>query len=406
MKKLLTLLLALTMALSVCCAVSVAEEPTTLTMLSWWSETQMADTVAGFEAAYPEYKIEVQYAAPINDYITRFQALQATGELPDIWATAAENRLDVFNTEYAADLGELLNASGLAKGNIERYTDDNGRVVAYAPTSWVSGLAYNKDMLTENGLEVPTDWESWLNCVATLEANGVQAIAMDPGAVSDFAGMTVGATTVWNDPEYDNKVNKGELKYADGWTDALKLWYDTYIATGYFHEEALGISGDDAMNAFLLGDACFRGCATWNVDTVNESADFEWGLIPYFGPDGAAIACGAVTVGWSVNATSPNAEGAMKWIEYLLSDDGAARFYSVTGGILNIGAEYELDERLLELADLFNQGHFYLSQVEFKFSDAISSIVNAGTLEIMMGTASIEDVVGRMDAKYAELSAN
>lgn len=401
MKKILTVLLTLALLLTVC-AQAMAEE-TTLTVLSWHSETDLAPVVEGFEAANPGIKVEVQYAPPIDDYVTRFQALNATGELPDVWVTAAENLADVFASDTALDLKDLLAGSGLAQGNIDRYTDESGRVVAYAPTAWVSGIAYNKNMLDEAGLDVPTDWDSWLNALAVLTEKGYQALAVSSGNVCDYADMVAGLTTVWNDRDYDNRVNHGEATYAEGWTEPLHLWYDTYVATGYFGQDCLGITDDDAMNIWLLGDACFKGVATWNVDSINQTVDFDWGIIPYYGPNGAELTLAAINVGWSVNAKGANVEAGKKWIEYLLSDEGAGLYYGVTGGLLCTGAPYELDERLQHLAELQMKNDFYYATVAFKYSDGIASVKNTALQEVIMGNATIEDVVQRMDDKFAEL---
>ncbi len=160
MKKLVSLLLALTMVLSMAVIANAEDEPVTLKVLWWGSQTRHDTTTALcklYEETHPNVKIEIDYAA-WNDYWTKL-ATQVSGDtLPDVI------QMDYgYLTQYAengvlANLDEYI-ASG--KMDVSNAADSiiasgkwNNSVYAIPTGTNALVLMYSPEML--EGYDVPT----------------------------------------------------------------------------------------------------------------------------------------------------------------------------------------------------------------------------------------------------------
>ena len=74
--------------------------------------------------------------------------------------------MDISGTEAVAKLVEA---------NRNTYEAD-GKYYGFAPTTWVGGYFYNKDIFQELGLTEPQTWEEFLNVCKTLQENGTRPI--------------------------------------------------------------------------------------------------------------------------------------------------------------------------------------------------------------------------------------
>lgn len=140
----------------------------TITFLSWNNETTMDPVLQGFRDANPDVTVDLIYAPPVQDYVEKFQILYSTGELTDVFVTAAENKAAVLDNEIALDISYLDIFDRLSQKNIDTYTRD-GKVYAFAPDGWYCGVFYNKNILADNGIEVPTNYEEFNQSMVTLK---------------------------------------------------------------------------------------------------------------------------------------------------------------------------------------------------------------------------------------------
>lgn len=113
------------------------------------------------------------YAPPVQDYVEKFQIMYSTGDLPDVFVTAAENKGEVLDNDIAMDISYLPAFEKMSDKNKETYTKD-GKIYAFAPDAWIAGIFYNKKILEDNGIAVPTNREEYLASMAALKANGIQ----------------------------------------------------------------------------------------------------------------------------------------------------------------------------------------------------------------------------------------
>ena len=408
MKKILAFVLVLILGTGMASATALAQETVTLTFLSWQNETTLQPILDAFTAAHPNIKIDLQYAPPVNDYVEKFRLLVTSNELPDIFVTAAENKLEVMEGGMAMDLSGLAMVASLSEVNRSTYTDASGKLVAFAPDAWIAAVFYNKKLLGDNGIAVPANYTQYIASLKALQAAGVAPWAFQAGNLYDPLQGYVATETIAKDRGYDAKVDAGELTYKDGWTVPMELWGKDYVESGVIPEEALGLDGEQCMNAFINGEAAYTVGATWNVTSIDEkNPDLEYGMLPWFGTDDKTAWCtGAAGVGWSINANTAHPEEARLFLEFITSADSLKTFQAQTGGLLAVsGIEYNIHPVIAMCIDKLYAGNFYLPAVAWKHSGALGQVMLTGTQEVVMGVSAGEEVVQAMDDKWAELEA-
>ena len=214
MKKLVSLLLVLTMVLALAACGSKTETPSTtaaattaapaateapaadgekvtVTMLTaqygkqtaqWW-----ADFAAKFNAEHDNIEVVVDCVS-WNDIYTVVNTRVANGEAPDLL------NIDVF-ADYQAD-GLLLPAKDWVSEEtyakfypsfLEQSVVD-GTVWAVPDLASARALYYNKDILEAAGVEVPTTWDELDAACAKLKDAGITPITADDAYMTSFIG--------------------------------------------------------------------------------------------------------------------------------------------------------------------------------------------------------------------------
>ena len=158
MKKVLALLLALTILLAVGAGAMAADSSLTgtLSILSWYNETLSAPVIEGFKAKYPNVTVDYTYAPPVADYVEKLSTLLYTGTAPDVFYMALENREALTVGGYCMDLsGESYMQDGTIPDAVKAMYPNCAAV-----DCWVGGLFYNKDIFASCGItEEPKTWD-------------------------------------------------------------------------------------------------------------------------------------------------------------------------------------------------------------------------------------------------------
>ena len=402
------MLISTTFMFSGCKKNSTEKQTITLGFLSWYNETTMDPVLKAFKKKNPNIKIDLQYAPPIQNYIQKFQVLYSSNSLPDIFVTSAENKNDVMNNKMAKDLTSLPNVANLSEANKKTYTDDNGKLIAFAPDGWFAGIFVNKTLLREKGLNVPANYSEYIAAMRTLKSKGIEPWAFSSTNLYDPLQGYVETETISKDADYDKKVDSGKLKYKDGWTVPIQKWYDDYVKTGYANKADLGITGDQAMQEWATGKAAFTVGATWNpVSVAKLNPKLDYTLLPWFGTDNkTTYLTGAAGVGWSINSKTTHSDEAMTFLKYLTSNEGIQLFEGKANGVVAVkGIDYTIDAHLKDCYPYFTSGKIYLPAVSWKYSDALGDILLKYSQNIVGGSAKPEDLITAMDKKWTDLEA-
>ena len=347
MKKIIALLLVLTMALSLAACGGSSEPAATeapaaeapaaetpaeakkyegveLTMWSMWTagEAQAEVIQAAADAFEAETGAHVNIEWKGRDVNTLLSAALESGEKLDIFEDDY-NRIGNAYAPYTYDLTEMAEAAGYADFS---YACFNNQSVAWAgylnsivEQPQIGGIFYNKDAFDACGItETPTTWAEFLTVCETLEANGYEALALD-GAYANF-------NYYYHLVRHLGEDGIKELGLNGGWAEseaAVAAAQETidFVNAGYLADGA-----PDAYPASQtkvgLGTAAMVVCANYVTSEVDAAVgeSVNWGFFNYPEVEGnvdASAYAGANSL--AISSYTENAQAAFDFIMYIVT---------------------------------------------------------------------------------------
>lgn len=309
LKKITAILVAGTMALSLAgCGGSATEGKdskgakeggeTTLTLWSIATESDAfhepyVKAIEDYEAAHPGVKIKME-TFENESYKTKLKSAVAANELPDIFYTWSGGfssdfietgeilPLDDYYTKYAEDLPETAITNNKYDGKLYGTTSCLG----------ISMMFYNKKILDENNVKVPTTIDELKEACATLKAAGITPIttSVKETWVLNMLGDSLTIKSAGPEAVQKALTKQGEAFKGDDFLAAAQALVDLK-EQGAFIDGATGISNDESMQEFYQGNAaiCFMG--NWMAGNIYANApnpeDFDCAPIPLINPEKA-----------------------------------------------------------------------------------------------------------------------
>ncbi|NIK62027.1 ABC transporter substrate-binding protein [Kribbella shirazensis] len=185
------------------------------------------------------------------------------------------------------------------------------------------GLFYNQDLFAKHGVTAPRNLDELKAASATLQSKGVVPIA-----ASDKEGWQGGhLLSMALSSAVGSKGMDALLKGEKSWNSpevvsALKLWED-FGKSKYLPQFPTSLSYDNANALFFSGKAAMVPTGSWLIDSIEKSAKFKVGYIPFPAPSGPGIFTGGLGSGPFVSAGSKNTDAALELVNFLASPDHA-----------------------------------------------------------------------------------
>lgn len=354
MKKSAFFLLISTLLLSVGLIQPVIAQTTTLRVLVH-QNPPMVEFMEAFNQQFQENHPDIVVDMSVvnaNDLSTVTQTRLSANDIDVIdmfgFANAVQpymKNVDSPNWQQLADAGLLMDLTGqpfvsnydaatiadASTYNDKVYGINLGRV-SY------SGIFYNKDMFTANGVAVPTTWSELVQACETFVAAGIPC--MTAGG-KDGWPIFVGAYGLLGTMYPDQAaLVEGLWTGTITWNDerALEMWSKMQIYTRDMIEPgASGIAGDAAPGRFASGAVAMFPGGTWYGPAI-ESAEpeFEWGYIPFPGSDNVEdnqYLFGKYDQGWAIAANTPNEEAALAYLSDFSEPENYQAFVNAVGFI-------------------------------------------------------------------------
>ncbi|GAA3388467.1 ABC transporter substrate-binding protein [Cryptosporangium minutisporangium] len=209
----------------------------------------------------------------------QLQLLAGQGALPQAFIAANAPALtqQLFDNGSVLDLGNAVKSAGLeenilpaAGSTIEALYD--GKQLVLPSELNIEGIWYNKKLLQDNGIAVPTTWEQLVAAFAKLQAAGVQPIS-NAGKGGDGWGVTrwVGNYIVREQgPDALKKVADGDAKLTDAAYAKGAQAISDLGKKGYFGKSPTSIDYATALNTFATGKAAFIYMGSWALSAFND----------------------------------------------------------------------------------------------------------------------------------------
>ncbi len=377
MKKLISMILALLMALGCMSGAALADETKTIT--GWGSFTfndQTGLTSYSEQLAWQEVEarlgIKVDWTTVSSDKQTQFSLMMAGGELPDLIIdmdplTYEEfGRLgaliplnDYINEEKMPNLSKLIADDPAVIASI---TSADGNVyflprIMAAPTRYWNGLFIREDYLEKVGMAMPTTTEEFYDVLVAIKEQIPECTAPIAMNMADLKTLLnsweVGSRCTGTSTADDTFVKNGTLAYGpteESYREALKYINKLY-EEGLLTPDWNSIDTKTKRTNIVTGvsavcQGSFSGVmSSWNNLLVADGQSEALAAVnPLVGPEGGQAWQGHHTsidlsYGAAITSTCEDVDTVIAVLDYLYSDEGRELIYWGVEGKTFVKAE-------------------------------------------------------------------
>lgn len=327
MKKLLSMLLILCLAIGIC-GFAVAEEPVVINIYDWFDEENyMTAVIDAFNEANPDVKV-VGTFSPSTEYAQKLLVALSGGEDIDLWCC---NNPSDYASYYEKDqlmaLNDYIDMEAMESISmlIEQLAiDGNYSGLPYRKSAWV--MYYNKDLFDKKGVDYPTDEWTWDDFEAAA-----RELSYEEEGVSYYGNMTYPAGQGWWRIPALTKGFVNPLE--EGVLDAFKVEAEktyTLASEGVqaSYADRVGTAGSDYTGIFLQGQTAMMINGDWSCEMLNaaiaeKGIEFNYDIveIPFYeGEEPVTVGTPSIVV---MNKNSKNADAAYRFMEFLCGEEGA-----------------------------------------------------------------------------------
>lgn len=294
--RLLGLLLVAAVVVSVSVAASAEPVKLRFVSLAWQEQSVEANyaIVDEWNRLHPDLQVEYVQGSwsSIHDYmVTSFE----TKDVPDIFHYEAALIVDFARRGYLADLTPYIEQEmkdDIFQGAWESVEGENGETWGI-PFLWESLIIlYNKNILAEAGIELPTTENPWtwddIRRVAkelTVDKDGDGEIDQWGAAIPLRAPVNriLNLTLGFDGGYFYQENGKTVVRVGEPEKELLSTIMDMIYVDQTAYPGAVGLSGTKVLPAFYEGDyALIPGIGVWARQQIiqNAPAEFEWGVLP------------------------------------------------------------------------------------------------------------------------------
>ena len=311
---------------------SVPPSPVTLT-IAYCDTHPVEDLMAGFTALYPNVTFDPQYE-DCNTFSTDIVNKLTGSNPPDITEYVDAAIQTVAPTGAVIDLAPYVQSYGWdqkfpASQLAQLQLSDNGSIHGEGRQLGIPGGAsfvgvfYNKALLAQLGLSIPTTLDAFAAALQTAKDAGITPLALgsqDDGGIHLWGSIEtslIGVTAA------QNWVNgkAGSTIDLPGSLQAAQTLID-WANAGYFTASPNGTSENDARAGFAAGSALFTVDGSWSMGTIPTGDQF--GFFPFPGAKASDPVAGqGFSAAFAISSKSPNADVAAAFLDYLASPEAA-----------------------------------------------------------------------------------
>jgi multiple sugar transport system substrate-binding protein len=354
-------------------------------------------TLDGFRTAYPNITLDYQPIA--TDYPTAMAAKFSAGEPPDLFyvdSSLAQDWIDQGVLQeldtWAAERG--FDTSAFFPGYLDAFKGPDGATYGFPKDGNTLAMAYNADMLSEAGVEPPTNWEELVAAAEALTTGDQKAFCLNHSLDRALAFIYANGGSVFSEDRTQNMFDSPETREA----------LETYL--GFF------ANGQGARAADLGDDWCGKSLGEGRVAMIFEGGwvdpfmatnypdiTYEWAEMP----EGTQPATLGFTVSYSIGADSANKDPAWVLLTYLTGPEGMTTW--TEGGVANpsrtdvpaaAGKEVLVDSAEFARPWSFVPG---FSQINDAFNNAMTAQIEAKSTDpepVVAATSSaIDEALGQ-----------
>ncbi len=383
---------------------------TNLTFWSWRTEDVAAyeSFIAAFHEQNPD--IDVTFTPYLNtEYNTILATALQGGGGPDIVHLRAYGGMeslagagllvrldDKVGALQGFDPNILLGATNRADGGVY------GVPFALQTVQ----VLYNQAMFERLGLEEPTTWAEFLAVGDALEASGVYALAngaKDPWTLETLFGAV--APTFYGCTPFFQEITAGETDFTDPrFVGALQRMADL---RPYMAENYMGVGYTDMQTLFAFEQAGMLIGGSYELGNMAQlNPDLRIGSFAVPADDAATPKCISFYVdgSYGINAASQHQEAALRFIEFLASQEYGQMFTETLQQPSAVPGTVPTSPALAEMVEMMNEyGTPFLMLTAFRFGQPSGSTLLQNEMQAVMGgDKTVEDAAANIQRGVAE----
>ena len=362
MKKVLSMVLAAMMLLSLCSFAS-AEDVVELEFVYHKTESNAIDAmetvINNFNAANPGIKVNF---VQVPDTATVLQSRAQLNEMPDMFGCTTGNMFELmFEDGIIMDLTgqEFLSSVEPSSLEMSTYNGKNWRL-PYSLSCY--GLYVRTDIFEEQGLALPTTWDELMDVCEKLTAAGITPFAL-PDKTMVYQRMERMMSFMSEDDSEFKQIAAGELEAKD--SKLLQNYANASLQiVNYMTPESLGAEYTESYQQLIAGQAAMTINGGWSLATLKDyDPDIKVALIPMPNPTGEeSKVVVSIDTNFCISSSTKHPEECLKFFEYLAQPEVAQVYADKEGSPCVINGVTVSTPELSVISEAMAEGKICLSQ--------------------------------------------
>lgn len=358
--------------------------------LSGWQSSDaesaaLTDTIAAFEAAYPNVAVDYQVVA--GDYPTVMAADFAARDVPDLFYVDASYAQPWSEQGFLEPLDDYIAKSGFDTsaffpGYLSVFTGADGKLYGLPKDGNTIGMAYNSGLVPT----APTTLDELVTMAESLKGQeGLMApMCLNPGLDRGLAFIYAQGGSLLTEDDSAAAID------TEASTAAVQWYLDLF-------KNGLGMTAGD-MGDGWCGDSLGKGNAAITFEggwldpamtSTYPDIQYAWAPMPT-GTSGQPVTI-SYTASYSIGADAANKDQAWVLLQYLTGVDGMTKW---TEGGVALPSRSDVPtpagkDVLVEQAEVAKPGSGFMPD----YADVQKAFQDAATAEIQNGTFSAAPVV-------------
>ncbi len=383
---------------------------TTLNFWSWRTEDVAAyeQFISVFEADNPD--IRVVFTPYLN---TEYNTIVATalqgGGGPDIVHLRAYGGIEAL-----AEAGLLVRLDGTVAA-LEGFDPNillgatnrsDGGVYGVPFALQTVQVLYNQDVFERLGLSEPGTWAELIEVAEAIQASGIDAFANGTGEPwmneTLFGGV---APTFYGGDGFFGDITGGAADFTDPrFAAALEriVALSPYLASNF---QGVNYTDTQSLFAFEMAGMLIGGSyELGNMANLNPDLRIGSFAVPGDSAGDPALVSLYVDGSYGINANSPHQEAALRFIEFLATQEFGQMFTDTLQQISAVPGTSPTSQALSDIVALQSQSSTpYLMLTAFRFGQPSGSTLLQNELQaVMAGDQTIEGAVANIQRGVAE----
>lgn len=302
---------------------TASEEKVKLTIGSWRTEdvAKYEKVIALFNETNPDIQVEFN-PTKNTEYNTVLNTSLQAGEGPDIFHLRPYAAgLKLAEAGFVEPISDIKGLDQYSEDYLAASKGTDGEQYGVPLNISSTQFFYNKKIFADQGLEVPTTWDEFIEVNEKLLDAGITPIAMGTkeGWLLSLTHGIVGAG-VLDGNTFADKLVTGDKDFTDpAFIESIEAMNDL---KKYFPANSEGLGMDDIRTLFAMEQAAMFPLGSWEIPVVNElNADLDYGFFPMPSKAGNQTVTTWVDGSFAINAKSKNKEAAKTFLEFLTTKE-------------------------------------------------------------------------------------